>query len=83
MLYELGNGKTVNLTFEQWLDLDDNKIQQLIANDKGMILEDPFTNVDYKEFSPKKYNIPEVEDHIEVLDENSLNKIKKEIDEAD
>lgn len=79
MNYELGNGKTIIISFEDWLNMTDEKEQEYIARDHGFFVEDPFKNPNYKEFETKKYNVPEVDD-IEPLDETFIEEIKKEID---
>lgn len=79
--YELGNGKTILISFEDWLDMTDEKEQEYIARDQGFFVEDPFKEPNYKEFEPKNYNIPEVDGYVESLDENFIEEIKKEIDE--
>ena len=35
MLYNLPNGKTIDITFEQWLNLTDDDIQYLVAFGHG------------------------------------------------
>lgn len=74
MLYELGNGKTVNLTFEQWNDLTDEKIQDLIAGGSGREINDPFIKISDREF--KKFEIPELE--IEDIPETEIKNIEDE-----
>jgi len=69
------------LTIDQILNLDDLAIQDLIAKNSGWEINDPFADLNYKEFEPKQYDIPEVDEYIEPLDEDSINDIKKEIDE--
>ena len=44
MKYQLANGKTINISFEKWLDLTDNDIQELLAKDSGRFVEDPFSD---------------------------------------
>jgi len=61
------------LTIEQILDLDDEKIQEIIAKDLGMEINDPFSDIKFKDFHQK---------YLDPLDEESIDKIKKEIDES-
>lgn len=72
--YEL-NGKTVILTMEQYLDMNDDKEQELIAADKGYDINDPFCNLNFKEF--KKLEIPEVE--LDELTDEQIQTIENEI----
>ena len=78
--YQLPNGKTVMLTIDQILDLDDIALQDLMAKNLGVEINDPFAEISYKEFEPKEYPIPDVEE-IEPLDDESIDDIKKQIDE--
>lgn len=80
--YEI-NGKTVMLTIEQVLDLDDEGIQELIAKNQGMEINDPFQDIKFKDFSSKHYSVPDIEGVIDPLDEEIIEEIKKEIDESD
>lgn len=45
--YEL-NGKTVLLTTEQWLELDELKLQALTAADRGVHISDPFQDFNFR-----------------------------------
>ena len=42
MLYQLPNGKVVNLSIEDFLDLTDEDIQYLMSLDYGEHIRDPF-----------------------------------------
>lgn len=78
--YQLPNGKTVMLTIDQALNMDDLALQELMAKDVGFELDDPFTNINYRDFKEKEYETPDIEDAIKALDEDCINDIKKEID---
>lgn len=78
--YQLPNGKTVMLSIDQILDMDDLSIQDLMAKNIGWDIDDPFTNLSYKEFDSKGYTTPEIDEYVEPLDEDSINEIKKQID---
>jgi len=43
MIYQLPNGKVINITIEQYLDLSDEDIQYLISIDYGNFARSPFT----------------------------------------
>jgi hypothetical protein len=77
--YELPNGRTVMLTIDQILNLDDLAIQDMMAKNLGMEILDPFANLDFREFQTKEHELPSPEE-IEPLDEDSIKKIKDEID---
>lgn len=51
--YEL-NGKTIILSLEEYLNLDDESIQNLIAEDRGLDINDPFTNLRVKDYDKLK-----------------------------
>jgi len=42
ILYQLPNGKAVKLTFQQWLDLDDDFINELMLRGAGEEFNDPW-----------------------------------------
>jgi hypothetical protein len=42
MLYQLPNGKVVEITFEQYLQLTDEDIEYLVAFNHGEEMDDPF-----------------------------------------
>ncbi len=72
--YQLSTGKTILLTMEQYLALDDIKEQELIASGRGVEINDPFMD-----FSGTSQNSDE-EDIID-LEEIPDDEIKRIIDE--
>jgi hypothetical protein len=42
MLYQLPNGRTIEMSVEQYLDMTDDDFEYLIAHNYGDELEDPF-----------------------------------------
>jgi hypothetical protein len=83
--FELPNGKTIYLTVEDLLNLDDDRIQELIANDSGEFVENPFVNYpninlnvdkDIEEFLNKDYNDLKFEDIYKI--KNNDDPTKKE-----
>lgn len=42
MLYQLPNGRTIEMTVEQYLDMTDDDFEYLIAHNYGDELEDPW-----------------------------------------
>lgn len=71
--YNLPTGKVVLLTDDEFWNLDDEKIQELIAFDRGIFIDDPFMDIKVKDFKPL-LDIPDLE--LDELPED----IKKEID---
>ena len=70
--YQLSTGRTVLLTMDQLLDMTDEKIQELIANNAGIEIEDVFSDFNGKE---THLDLPDVE--LEDIPEE----IKKQIEE--
>lgn len=75
--YNLGNGKTVLLTMEQFLNLDDMKMQEMIANNAGVEIDYPFGDFSYKGQSKDD----DINIEIEQLPIDEIEKIKKEFEE--
>lgn len=83
--YQIGNGKTIYLTFDQWLNLTDEKLSEYIAKDAGFEADNPFYDLTCSERKPSRgdrnsYDLPPVEG-IEPIDEEIIEEIKKQIDE--
>lgn len=85
--YELGNGKTIFISMEDYLDMTDEKLQEYIAKDSGYMVEDPFNEPNFKDFSLKNYEVLNVDVIVDPLDEDIveeiIKEIKKEIDDSD
>ena len=81
--YQRGNGKTVMLTFEQWLNLTDEKIQDLIADNEGYEIDNPFDKVidrarDYEIYTdiPKDLT-PDIPEELDIEDIKKIEGEKK------
>lgn len=77
--YQLPNGKTILISYDEFEKLDSNKIQDLIANNSGVYIDDPFVkdvdkNKNYQEFELFDIDFNE-------LPPEEVEKIKKETDE--
>lgn len=62
--YEL-NGKTHIISLEDYLNLSDEKIQDMIASGQGYDINDPFTNLkvrDYNNFKDSDLDVQELSD---------------------
>jgi hypothetical protein len=73
MIYQLPNGKCIEISIEQFLELNDQEILELVALSAVYTIEvnDPF----YKPFNKKtKFRDPELDHEIEP----SLDKVKKD-----
>jgi len=55
MQYSLPNGKVVNLSLEEYLDLTDEDIQYLMSLDYGDYVSDPFTGSAVEKNKQHKY----------------------------
>jgi hypothetical protein len=42
MLYNLPNGKVIEISVEQYLDMDDEEFEYLLSINYGELIEDPF-----------------------------------------
>lgn len=62
MLYQLPSGRVIHLSIEQYLDLSDDDIQQLMAQNAGDYVRNPF----YKSaISKSKKAVEDPEDELE------------------
>jgi hypothetical protein len=86
MRYELGNGKTILISFEEWLEMDDLFIQKKKAEDAGIFITDPFNNFDGKErienFEVKEIIKTKVPDEANIAPEE-LDEIEKQFNSED
>jgi hypothetical protein len=55
MLYQLPNGKVINLSIEEYLDLTDEDVQYLMAIDYGEHIRDPFAGSAVEDNTKEKY----------------------------
>lgn len=76
MMYQLPNGKTIEISTEQFLDMTDEDFEYLIAHDAGEQFQNPFSNsVLYDgEIGPKikKEIVPRI--RLDDIDEEQLDK---------
>lgn len=54
MLYQLPNGRVINITVEQYLSMSDNDIQYLSSSNAGESIHNPFTSSALDENSTEK-----------------------------
>ena len=54
MLYQLQNGRVINITIEQYLSMSDNDIQYLICVNAGDTIHNPFSSSALDENSTEK-----------------------------
>lgn len=73
MLYQLPNGRTIELSVEQYLDMTDDDFEYLIAQNFGDELEDPwFGSVLNKPAPADVYIEPKTVDLTEITDLEKL-----------
>ncbi len=60
MLYQLSNGRVIEISTEKYFELSDNEIQDLEGSGNGDFIEDPFS------ISVLKYGFKEKENKIEI-----------------
>lgn len=70
MLYQLPNGKTISISFEQWLELTDEDVQYLVSVNYGDVILSPFFRSSIKEKKVKVLPLDDSSiDHFEESDE--------------
>lgn len=74
MLYQLPNGKTIEISTEDFLDMDDEDFQNIIASGYGLELTDPFF---YSGMQAKQKFIEDISDQIDDKDLTEINIIDK------
>lgn len=90
MIYQLPNGKVINLSIEDFLQLTDDDIKLLISANAGEVIIDPFQGsvlednvkdkIEYIE-DLDDYNVEDISDDAYSLDnENSLSDFLNEYD---
>lgn len=73
MLYQLPNGKVIEISTEQYLDMSDEDFEYLIAYNYGEVMEDPwFGSVLTKKDNSKDDKPDTVNDLIEIPEEDKL-----------
>ncbi len=58
MLYNLPNGKVIEISVEQYIDMSDEEFEYLLSINYGEIIEDPF----FGSVLENKFRIKDVED---------------------
>lgn len=73
MLYQLPNGKVIEISTEQYLEMSDEELEYLIAYNYGDVMEDPwFGSVLHKKDNSTP-DVPDiVEDLIDIPEEEKL-----------
>lgn len=79
MLVELGNGKTVSMSLEYFLEMTEDGYQQMIAADMGEHINDPFFDSVLRETSDEAWWITggdraAVPDELDLTEIDSLEK---------
>jgi hypothetical protein len=71
MIYQMPNGKIIEMSVEQYLDMTDDDFQDLMANNYGEEVEDPWFGSVLT--STKSYpDIPEIEDLTQISFEDKI-----------
>jgi hypothetical protein len=58
MLYNLPNGKVIEISVEQYLDMNDEEFEYLLSINYGEVIEDPF----FGSVLENKFRVKDVED---------------------
>jgi len=75
MLYQLQNGRVINITIEQYLSMSDSDVQYLLCANAGEAIHNPFTSSALDENSTEKqkeYDFSFIPDDEEDVKEISL-----------
>lgn len=80
--YELPNGKYVYLSLDQALDMDQEALQDLMADNAGYDSEDPWDD-SHDGINPIFYELPETESEDERLPDKERQRIQKDVEEGD
>jgi len=86
MQYQLPNGKVINLTIEEYLNLTDDDIQFLIAYNYGDTITDPFTGstLNKNKKIERVYDFDNIPDDLKEDDtESKSNMNETDIDDLD
>lgn len=68
MFYQLPNGKVINITIEEYLDLTDEDVQYLMSMDYGEYIRNPFTGSAVDDNKKEKHY--DFDDFVSIEDEN-------------
>jgi hypothetical protein len=77
--FQLPSGKTVFLTWEQWDTLTDEDVQDMMADDLGYYIEDPF-NVQI--LNGRAFDVPDTFSEYKVLPEDEIKKLKNDFEDS-
>jgi hypothetical protein len=69
MLVNLPNGKTIEMSFEQYISMTDEDFQYLVASGYGEEINDPFHNSFIRNGEIKTVELDEEEEVYEEIDE--------------
>jgi hypothetical protein len=73
MLYQLPNGKVIEISTEQYLEMSDEELEYLIAYNYGEIMEDPWFGSVLSKKESSTLDVPDtVEDLIDIPEEEKL-----------
>lgn len=79
--YELGNGKTILLTWEEYENLTPEKISEYIARDSGMYIDNPLIDF-YEEDDELDELLKKFEDlDVQDLPKEEIERIRKELED--
>lgn len=68
MLYQLPTGKTISISFEQFLELTDEDVQYLVSINYGDVILSPFHKSSIRE--KKQKTLPKDDDSIDYSEES-------------
>lgn len=81
MLYQLPNGKVIEISTEQYLEMSDEELEYLIAYNYGDVMEDPwFGSVLHKREAPTPDPADAVDDLIDIPEQEKLSHLDIDYD---
>jgi hypothetical protein len=81
MLYQLPNGKVIEISTEQFIEMSDEELEYLIAYNYGEVLENPwFGSVLSKKDSSTPEPVQEINDLIDIPEEQKLSDLDVDFD---
>lgn len=81
MLYQLPNGKVIEISTEQYLEMSDEELEYLIAYNYGETMEDPwFGSVLSKKDSTAPVEISDTPDLTDIPEDEKLSDLDMELD---
>jgi hypothetical protein len=84
MIYQLPNGKIIEISTEQYLEMSDEELEYLIAYNYGEIMENPWFGSVINKNTRSSKDIPDtIDDLIDMPEEDKLSDLDVDLDLTD